>query len=121
MLRIGGAGHAPGDRTNGRAKGGLRMPEQRTAEFGAHTRVASERGCDSCRGSSIIVSPVSSAEAAGKCGLQLYTYTGLHGVTGGGLYCAYYKELQPLQYAPYRVLQNRVPRGTEKTTTLRAS
>jgi hypothetical protein len=46
MLRIGGAGHAPGARTYGRAEGGLCMPEQRTTGFGAHTE---PRVCECAR------------------------------------------------------------------------
>jgi hypothetical protein len=47
MLRIGGAGHAPGARTNGHAEGGLFMREQRHTEFGAHRepRVCEDRHC----------------------------------------------------------------------------
>ena len=81
MLRIVGAGHAPGARTNGRAEGGLRMPEQRSSEFGAHTEPRVSEGVTAV-GAGVSPSPVSSAGAAGKCGL--------HGVTGEGIYCSRY-------------------------------
>jgi hypothetical protein len=85
MLRIGGAGHAPGARTNGRAEGGLYMPEQRIAGFGAHTE---PRVCEGATAVRPLVSSCHhyhqqkqqvSVTYAVHSGLQLSTR--LHGVT----------------------------------------